>query len=299
MSARVLISGAGGFVGSVLVPGLKALGCQVSTLVRRKPLSADEFYWNPEHGILDRKALDSVSVIVNLSGASISARWTKRKRAEIISSRVGTAGFLTDTIIGMDKPPALLVSASAVGYYGYDGPAADEDTPKGEGFLAEVCEKWEKASLPLKEKGTRVVAARLGVVLGKGGGVLKKMLPLFRMNLGGKLGGGSQPVSWVASRELPFVFDFMMRKESLEGAVNVTSPNGVSNAEFTKYLAEALHKKAFLTVPAFALKAAFGPMADELLLGGVRAKPARLEKAGYLFRYGNLEKFLAEELGKP
>lgn len=296
MAGKVLISGAGGFVGSRLVPGLKSMGYNIATLVRRKPISADEFYWNPEHGILDRKALDSVSVIVNLSGASISARWTKRKKAEILRSRVGTAGFLTDTIIGMEKPPAILVTASAVGYYGFSGATAEENSPRGEGFLAEVCEKWEEASLPVRERGIRVVAARFGVVLGKDGGVLKKLLSLFRINLGGKLGRGSQPMSWVASREIPFVLDFMIRKESIEGAVNVTFPDCVSNAQFTGFLAEALHKKAVFSVPSFVLRTAFGRMAEELLLGGVNAKPAKLQKAGYLFRYGGLEKFLAEEL---
>ena len=123
-----------------------------------------------------------------------------------------------------------------------------------------------------------------------------KLLPLFRMNLGGKLGDGSQPMSWVASREIPFVLDFLIRKESLEGAINVTFPGCVSNAEFTRLLAGALHRKAFLSVPPFILRAAFGRMADELLLGGVRAVPARLQKAGYIFRYGGLEKFLTEEL---
>ena len=296
MAAKVLISGAGGFVGSVLAPGLRKCGYQVAVLVRRKPLCADEFYWNPEHGLLDRKALERVGVFVNLSGASISARWTKKKRAEILSSRVGTAAFLAENILAMEKPPALLVTASAVGYYGYGGVSAVEDSPRGEGFLAEVCEKWEKASLPVREKGTRVVAARLGVVLGKGGGVLKKLLPLFRMNLGGKLGDGNQPMSWVAARELPFVFDFLIRKESLEGAVNVTFPECVSNAEFTRLFTGALHRKAFLSVPSFVLKAALGRMAEELLLGGVDARPAKLQKAGYLFRYGGLEKFLQEEL---
>lgn len=296
MSRRVLITGASGFVGNRLLPGLRSLGYDTASLVRRRPAGPKEFYWNPLHNIIDIKALEGVDAIINLSGSSISKRWTRKRRSEIISSRVGPAEFLAETIRRMDVPPGLLLSASAVGYYGFGGGEADEETPRGGGFLADVCGRWEEACRLAKEKGSRVVSARLGVVLGKEGGALEKMLPVFRMNLGGKLGGGLQPMSWVALGELPFVFDFIMRKVSLEGAVNVVSPGCVSNGEFTELLAKALHKKPFAGVPAFVLRAVYGRMAEELLLGGIRAKPSKLERSGYKFKYGDLYGFFSEEL---
>jgi len=265
--------------------------------VRRQPSSENEFFWDPEKREIDVKALEGVSVVINLSGESVFGRWTGAKKRRIAASRVQSARFLADTVNGTANLPELFISVSAVGYYGFvPGAQADENSPRGEGFLAGVCEEWEAAASVAGRSGARVVSLRLGVVLGKGGGTLGKMVPLFRTGLGGKLGDGSQPMPWIALPEIASIVNFIIRRKDISGAVNAVSPSGVTNAEFTASLARVLGRKAPFAVPAFVLRAVYGRMAEELLLGGVEVVPGKLLGSGYAFKHGELEKFLAAEL---
>lgn len=296
---KVLVSGSSGLIGSALVPALRQAGHQVVRLVRRRPEPPDEFFWLPDAGQLDRSALEGVDAVVHLAGETIGKRWTSSAKERIRASRIEGARLLTEAMREMGTPPRVFVSASAVGYYGDRGSEIlDENEAPGRGFLAEVCKDWEAATRPAVERGVRVVNARTGIVLSGRGGALKAMLPLFQLGLGGVLGDGRQYMSWIAIDDVVRGYLHLLEDSGLSGPVNLTSPNPVTNAEFTQTLAKVLGRPAFLRIPAQVLTLPLGEMAQETLLASQRAIPRRLLERGFQFQYPELEGALRHVLGR-
>ena len=298
---KVLVSGSSGLVGSALVPSLTAGGHSVTRLVRSKPApGAAEAYWSPGAGVVEQSALEGLEAVVHLAGENIAdQRWTSEKKARIRDSRVHGTRLLAETLAGLPQPPKVLVCASAIGYYGHRGEEVlREDARPGTGFLADVCQEWEAAAEPARQKGIRVVHLRIGVVLSAAGGALAKMLTPFKLGVGGKLGSGRQYMSWVSLDDLVGIIQFALTTDALAGRVNAVSPNPVTNLQFTRTLGRVLGRPTVLPLPAFAARLAFGEMADELLLASTRVEPARLLGAGYAFRHAELESALRHLLGK-
>ncbi|MDH7568365.1 MAG: TIGR01777 family oxidoreductase [Armatimonadota bacterium] len=286
---RVVVSGSTGLIGSALVPVLTQAGHQVVRLVRGTP-GPGEVAWDPAAGIIDGQALEGVDAAVHLAGESINQPWTAAARERILQSRVSGTRLLSEALGGLARRPRVLVSMSGIGYYGdrKDEVLTEESGP-GEGFLAEVCHAWEAGTRPAAEAGIRVVTLRLGVVLTPAGGMLRQVLPLFRRGLGGRLGTGRQWLSWIALDDVLGVILYALSKEELAGPFNTTSPHPVTNSEFTRTLGKALGRPTLFAAPAFALRLAFGGLAREALLASQRAIPARLQAAGYSFRYPDLD----------
>lgn len=295
-AGAVLVSGGSGMLGGALRRLLAERGLGVRRLVRGAAGAADEVSWSPEaeRPVAEPERLEGCAAAVHLSGASVAGRrWTAAYRREMTESRVGTTGALARTLAGLKAKPQVLVVASAVGIYGSNGyEPVDETAATGTGFLAELCTAWERAADPAREAGIRVVHARFGVVLGEGG-ALGKMLPAFRLGLGGRLGSGRQWMSWVSLRDAARAVAFALETETLAGGVNVTAPEPVTNAEFTRAVARAVHRPAVLPVPAMALRVIFGEMADETLLASQRAVPRKLMEAGFRFECGTVEEAVA------
>jgi uncharacterized protein len=295
----VLIAGSSGFIGSALVDFLQTAGHQIRRLVRRTPNGPDEFHWNPSTGEIDRNAFEGVDAVINFAGANIAeSRWSPAVKERIVSSRIKSATLLADTIASMKSPPEVAIMASATGYYGdTSGKLADENTPYGGGFLASTGKQWEEASSAISTTSCRLVNLRIGTVLGAKGGALKKMLPAFKMGLGGTLGGGSQRMSWIALQDLLGVIEYLIYTQSIAGAVNAVSPVTCTNTVFTKTLAQTIKRPALFRVPALILRTALGEMANELLLQDNAVTPSRLLQAGYVFSCRELEDALRFELG--
>ena len=290
---KVAVSGASGLIGSALVPALEAAGHDVLRLVRREAAEPNEVAWSPAEGRIDTAALADVDAFVNLSGANIGRRWTERRKAEILESRVDSTSLLARTAVGLDPPAAALVSSGGVGTYGDRGDdVLTEESTLGSGFLADVGRAWEAAAEPARQAGVRVVSFRQGIVLTSRGGALERMLTPFRLGLGGRLGSGRQWWSWVALEDSVAGFRFALESE-LSGAVNLSSPNPATNAQFVKAFGRALHRPAVIPAPAFAVKAAFGEMGESALLEGQRVLPAKLLAAGFELRYPDLDAALA------
>ncbi|HWG19473.1 MAG TPA: TIGR01777 family oxidoreductase [Terracidiphilus sp.] len=293
---KILLSGASGMLGTAIRHSLSESGAELVQLVRRAPAAPGEVQWNPldETPLATPQALEGARAAIHLSGANVAARrWTAAYRREMTASRTGSTRALCRVLTGLSHPPQVLLVASAVGIYGNRGEEVlDEDSAPGTGFLADLCRAWEKTARPAAAAGMRVVNLRFGMVLGPGG-ALGKMLPLFRMGLGGKMGNGRQWMSWVGIEDVVAAVRFLLETPSLEGAVNVTAPHPVRNAEFTRALSARLHRPALLPVPAFALRVAVGKMADEALLTSARAMPKRLLEAGFRFTQPNVEDALA------
>lgn len=297
---RIGVTGSTGLVGAALVPYLSTAGHRVARFVRTRGAEApDDIHWDPAQGQIARARLDGLDAIVHLAGASIARRWTRARRAEIRASRLDGTRLLVRTIEGMKRPPRVLVCASAIGYYGDRGEAMlGEGSARGEGFLAELVEEWESISKPLGQRGVRVVHARFGVVLSPSGGALQRLLLPFRLGLGGRIGSGAQWMSWIALDDCLGAIEHALFTDELYGAVNVVSPMPVTNAELTHVLSRVLRRPAVLPVPALALRAAFGGMADETLLTSQRVAPMRLRETGFECRLPNLEGALRFELGR-
>lgn len=295
---RILVTGSHGLIGSELVPFLTSLGHEVVRLVRAHPEQKD-ILWRPDSGVMDKSALEGLDAVVHLAGDNIaSGRWTANKKAKIRSSRVLGTKLLCDTLASLKKPPAVLVSASAIGYYGHraDEVLTEESLP-GAGFLADVCREWEAAVEPARRAGIRVANLRTGVVLSRRGGALSRMLPAFQMGAGGNIGSGQQWMSWVSCEDVVGAIHHIVTHPELAGPINAVAPQAVTNSRFTAVLGGVLHRPTVLSVPEFAAHLLLGEMADNLLLASALVTPRKLLDSGYTFRHAALEPMLRGLLG--
>jgi uncharacterized protein (TIGR01777 family) len=298
---KILVTGSSGLVGSELVPFLTDRMHQVVRLVRvrRKNSETDTLWWNPDTGALDVAHLDGFDAVVHLAGESIAAHWSAQKKQLILDSRIKSTRLLCESLAKLSQPPKVVVSASAIGYYGNRG---DEPLPEqsmsGTGFLSEVCAKWELATDPATERGIRVVTLRFGMILSANGGALAKMLPAFRLGLGGVVGNGQQYWSWIAIDDAVRAIHHAILVPQLAGPTNAVSPNPVHNREFTKTLGKVLGRPTIFPLPAFAARVVLGQMGDELLLASARVEPAKLLATTFKFNFPDLEPALRHLLGK-
>ena len=298
---HVLVTGASGRVGSALVPFLTTGGHRVSRLVRSTPHPGQgEIPWYPETGSIATPALEGVDAVVHLAGENIATgRWTAEKKAKIRASRVQGTRLLCEALAQLVHPPRVLVSASAIGYYGDRGAEGlHEASRPGTGFLAEVCQAWETATAPAVERGIRVVHLRFGVVLSPAGGALAQMLVPFKLGAGGVIGSGQQYMSWIALDDAIGAILHALMTPSVQGPVNAVAPQSLTNREFTTVLGRVLGRPTLLSLPVLAARFALGEMAEALLLASTRVEPRRLIDTGYAFRYPDLESALRHLLGK-
>lgn len=287
---KIAITGSTGLLGEALVASLKSNGHEVVRVVRSAP-GMGEVGWDPSAGKIDADGLAGIDAAVHLAGENIaSGRWNAARKKRILDSRVNGTRLFCETLADLRPKPKTLVSASAIGYYGdrADQALTESDAP-GKGFLANVCRQWEAATMPAADRGIRVVMPRIGMVLSPMGGALAKMLPPFKMGLGGKLGSGRQYMSWISLEDVVRVIEFALENENLDGPVNAVAPKAVTNTAFTKALGKAIHRPTIFPVPALVATAIFGEMGREILLGSTRVKPDRLAHEGFEFRHSTLE----------
>ena len=297
---KMVVTGSSGLVGGALVPFLTTGGHEVVRLVRRAPTARDEARWDPEAGTIDVAALEGRDAVVHLAGANIAGgRWTEARKRRLRASRVAPTRLLAEALAGLTKKPKVLVSASAVGYYGSRGDAwLTETDPPADDFLGRLSVEWERAAEPAARAGVRVVHLRTGVVLSPAGGALGKMLLPFKAGLGGVLGPGTQFMSWIAMDDMVGAIGHLLGRDDLAGPVNLVAPEPVTNAVFTKALGRVLGRPTFAPAPAFLLRLALGEMADAALLGSIRVRPERLLASGYRFRFPELEGALRHVLAQ-
>ncbi|MCS6859827.1 MAG: TIGR01777 family oxidoreductase [Abditibacteriales bacterium] len=302
---KIVITGATGFIGTALCKALTEAEHEVIALTRHA--SAQQRLgdrvscatWDGQSAGEWEKTLDGADAVVNLAGESIAARWNAAKKEKIRASRVNATRALVQAMSKAHWRPKVLVNGSAVGYYGPRGDEElTEESSPGNDFLAEVCQAWEAAAVEAEPLGVRVVRLRIGVVLGEGGGALSKMLPPFKMGVGGPTGSGQQWMSWVHRDDVVGLIQFALERDDVQGALNATAPNPVRNREFAQTLGKVLHRPAFLPTPALAMRLLFGEMADALLLTGQRVLPAAAQRLGYQFRYPDLMSALQAVLKK-
>ncbi len=288
---RVAVTGASGLVGSALVPFLRSCGHAVVRLVRRPATGADEVRWDPAAGRIDPAALERVDAAINLSGENLAeGRWTEARKVRLRASRLGPTRLLAETLARLSPKPKVLVSVSAIGYYGNRGDAwLTEAEPAGGDFLARLTADWEKAADPAAAAGIRVVHPRLAMVLSPTGGALGKMLLPFKVGVGGVLGPGTQYMSWVEIDDVLEAIRHLLERDDLSGPVNVAAPEPVTNRAFTKTLGRVLGRPTVTRVPAFALRLAYGEMAEATILSSMRVRSDRLLASGYRFRFPTLE----------
>jgi len=285
----VLMSGATGLIGSALTPELEAGGHRVRRLTRT-PRSEGDIGWDPDAGTIAGD-LAGTGAVVHLAGESIAeGRWTQEKKRRILESRREGTRLLAEKVAGLPEPPSVMVSASAIGYYGDRGnELLTEESGPGGLFLSRVCREWEAAAEPARKVGVRVVHPRFGIVLSTEGGALGTTLPIFKLGGGGKIGSGRQYWSWVSLDDVVGAIVHAIENDALSGPVNVVGPDPPTNAEYTRVLGRVLGRPTFFAVPAPAARVALGGMADELLLASARVEPAKLEETGYEYRYPELE----------
>jgi uncharacterized protein (TIGR01777 family) len=295
---HVAVTGASGLVGSSLCAFLSTAGHRVSR-IGRDPETSD-ITWDPSTNTIDWSALEGLDAVIHLAGESIlGLRWTRAKKRRILESRVSGTRMIAEGLSRLERPPRVLISASAVGFYGDRGEEiVEEESGPGTGFLADVCQNWERASDAASNAGIRVVNLRIGMVLSATGGALAAQRPVFTLGLGGRFGSGNQAISWITLDDLVYAIHFLMHREDLSGPVNATAPRSVTNAGFARALGRVLSRPAFLPVPGFALKAALGEMAQEMMLGGAHARPGVLTRAGFEFSQPDLMSALRMELGR-
>jgi len=284
----IAVAGSSGLIGSALVTALRAADHRVLRVVRREPANRDELRWDPARGDLDPAGLNDVDAVVNLCGVGVGdRRWSGSFKQSLRDSRIDPTEVISAAVAEAGVP--VLVNASAVGYYGDTGDRiVDESEPAGTGFLARLCVDWEEATLPAQRAGARVVLARTGLVLSPGGGLMDKLRPLFALGLGGRLGGGRQYMPWISLEDEVRALVFAIGTPEVSGPVNFTGPAPVTNSEFTSAMGRALNRPAPWQVPGFALRTLLGEFADEGLLGGQRAIPAALERAGFVFHHNTI-----------
>lgn len=280
----IAMTGASGLIGRSLVQALEARGDSVLRMRRG-------VHWDPAVGKVKLALLEGQDAIIHLAGESIAGLWTARRKRRILASREQGTRLIATSLAKLERPPRILISASAIGIYGDRPPAetVDESAPRGAGFLADVVEVWERATDPARAAGVRVVNARFGIVLAREGGAFGIMLPIFRLGFGGRLGSGRQMWSWVAVDDVVHGILHCIDHPDLEGPVNLVAPQPVSNLAFTRAVGRVLHRPTLLGVPAFAMKVVMGQMAEEMLLSGVRVAPRKLQESGYEFRFPELE----------
>jgi uncharacterized protein len=292
-NAVIAIAGSSGLIGSALVSALRAADHRVLRIVRRAPSNVDELHWNPDTGEFDAGPLRGVDAVVNLCGVNVGdKRWSGAFKQSLRDSRIDPTEVLSAAVVEAGVP--VLVNASAVGYYGDTrGRIADETAPAGDGFLAQLCEDWEAATLPAQQRGLRVVLARTGLVFAQSGGVLGRLRPLFSFGLGARIGNGRQYVPWISLEDEVRALLFAISHDELSGPVNMTGPAPVTNAEFTAALGRAVNRPTPWLLPGFVVRAALGEFAEEGLLGGQRAIPAALERAGFQFHHNTVGEALS------
>lgn len=292
-SKSILVTGASGLVGRPLCMALRERGHRVQTVSRG---GNGDFIWDVNAGELDARALADVDVVIHLAGETVAQRWTDEAKARIINSRVRSTRLLVDAILASENRPAL-ISASGISYYGVDrAEPMDEDATSGSGFLAEVTRQWEGVAQSLTDAGVRTVFMRTGIVLSRDGGALAKMLPPFKMGVGGRIGNGLQRMSWIGLPDLVAMYVFAAENETLAGAVNAVAPHFVSNAEFTKTLGKVLGRPTIFPLPAAVVKTLFGEMGKETVLSDLAIVPRKLEEVGFTWRTPDLEQALRETL---
>ncbi|GAB2484467.1 TIGR01777 family oxidoreductase [Streptosporangium sandarakinum] len=295
----IIVTGSSGLLGSALVRSLRADGTRVVRLVRRAPQGPDEAFWDPAEGTLDPAVLEGARAVVHLAGAGIGdRRWNEEYKREIVRSRVEGTATVARALAGLPAGPALL-SASATGFYGDTGDReVDETSPAGSGFLArDVVVPWEAATRPAAEAGVRVALLRTGLVLSRDGGLLTRILPLFRAGTGAPLGSGRQYMSWISLDDWVGAVRYILNDPEMSGPVNLTAPEPVTNERFTRALGRAVHRPTMpVAVPGFMLRAVLGEFAEEGVLIGQRVLPRRLLEAGYSFRHIRLDDALAAVL---
>jgi hypothetical protein len=296
----ILVTGASGLIGSALVPALEAAGARVLRLDRRTGPEPGRLAWNPDAGAIPRDALEGLDAVVHLAGESIAGgRWTAARKTRLLGSRVDGTRLLCAALAGLERPPRVIVSASASGFYGARGDEVlGEDSPPGRGFLAGLARAWEESTAAAEARGIRVVHLRIAPVLASRGGVLAPMLLPFRLGLGGPFGSGRQWMSWIALDDLLAAIRHLLGDDAARGAVNAAAPGAVTNREFARCLGRVLGRPAFLRAPAVALRVLLGEMADEALLAGARVAPRRLQERGFTFRFPELEPALRHVLGR-
>jgi len=290
---KIAVSGSTGLIGSPLVAALTGRGHEVVRLMRRPMATAEPaLQWDPERGTIDRAGLERerADAVIHLAGENVFGRWTEAKKQRIRDSRVQGTRLLGETLAGLERRPATLLAASAIGYYGDRGAEAlTEQSGSGDDFLAEVARAWEAATAPAGRAGIRVVNMRFGIVLTTKGGALGKMLPPFWLGLGGPIGSSNQSVSWIELGDAINAILHLLDRQDLAGPVNITAPTPVTNREMATTLGKVLHRPSIVPVPSFALRIAFGTEGAEMLQSGQRVLPERLLASGFQFRYPVLE----------
>jgi len=297
---NILLTGSTGLIGSELSAFLSGNRHRIIRLVRRAQAGANEICWDPSSGTLDAQALEGLDAVVHLAGENIaSGRWTAEKKRRIRESRIRGTQLIAKSLSRLFDPPKVLVSVSAIGYYGDRGEEKlDEDNDAGTGFLPQLCQEWESATEAAMIRGIRVVIPRLGMVLSEKGGSLPRMLTAFRLGVGGSIGNGRQYVSWIAIEDLVGIINHALHNESLHGPINAVSPNPLTNREFSQVLGRVLARPVWLALPSFAARIALGKMADEVLLASARVIPERLAESGFKFQFPDIEGALRHILQK-
>jgi uncharacterized protein (TIGR01777 family) len=296
---RIAITGSSGLIGTALISHLSSLGHTPVPMVRRAA-TGNEISWDPAAGRLDPADLNGVDAVVHLAGAGIGdSRWTPAYKKVLLESRTRSTNLLSEAIAAAEERPKVLLSGSAIGIYGSGGDQVfTEDSPAGKGFLAEICVDWETSTKMAEAAGVRVAHLRTGIVLSPDGGALKKQLPIFKLGLGGKFGNGRQWQSWISITDEVTAISHLLASE-LEGPVNLTAPNPVTNAEFTSTLAKVLRRPAVVPIPSFGPKLLLGAeLANNLLFSGQKVLPTRLVNEGFSFAHEDLETALRALLGK-
>lgn len=298
---KILVTGSTGLIGRALISLLATKGQTIVRMTRTRPREErSAVYWNPSQGMIDSASIEGIDAAVHLAGENIGAkRWTKQRKAEIRDSRLMGTRLLSETLAKLRCPPKVMVSGSAMGYYGNRGDELlTEESSPGRGFLSELCREWEVATEPAGQAGIRVVHLRTGFVLSPKGGGLARMLLPFRLGLGGRIGDGSQFMSWISIDDLTASIHHALLTETLSGPVNAVAPQAATNREFTRMLGSVLGRPTLFPVPAIVARLALGELADELLLASTRVSPMKLLRTGFQFLHPELEAALRHVLGR-